>query len=427
MVTERRDAIIAGPLVRAPARVANVTLAALLLGVFVAGSFAQVQGSNSAPQPAAKLVVTLTLEHNTIAQPFPARITLHFHNASHDTLWLYRHVHDPEDVDRAQKRAAQLNATSGPASGNASAGGSSLVVHLEAAQSLGAQSWTQPPNGKIMASVAMPHPRLVKLAPGADDTEGVVAALSPGIASRGGSDVPVWGPYRFSVAYKASYSNGDALSRDLGVDIWQGEAASNAVDVDLEPAPSFASGSISGRVMNTNGQTRPGMQVSLTDGQTHVIGQIITGIDGNYAFDHLPLGTYWATARPLAAVDITAAYDHAELRAESPKATVNLVPIETEAYEPKQVWHKPVLLRVTSNAGAALGGVAVEALYSVGTVAEVVKGETDSDGTVALDLIPGRSVITLKHRKCASHDQRIDVAEGDGIDGDILQYDCDSH
>jgi Carboxypeptidase regulatory-like domain len=387
----------------------------------------QTQVPNPASAPTANLSVTLTLEHSTIAQPFPARITLHFHNAGVRALWLYRHTRDPEDLDRARRQMAQLNAANGAQSANASAGGSSLAVHLEPVASLGAQSWTQPPNGEVMASVAMPHPRLVKLAPSADDTEGCVVALRPGIVSRSGSDVPVWGHYRFSVVYKASYSNGDALARDLGVDIWQGEATSNTVDVDLEPAPSFASGSISGRVMNTNGQTLPGMQVSLTDGQSHVIGQITTNVDGNYTFDHLPLGTYWATVRPLAAMDVTAAYDHAELRGDSPKATVNLVPIESEAYEPKQLWHKPVLLRVTSNAGAPLGDVAVEALYSVGTVAETVKGQTDSDGTLALYLIPGRNVITLKHRKCASYDQRVEVAEGDGIDGSILQYDCNAH
>jgi Carboxypeptidase regulatory-like domain len=380
----------------------------------------------SAPTP--RLTVTLTLEHNTIAQPFPARITLHFHNAGHDTLWLYRHVRDPEDLALAQRRMAQLNATSGPASGNASAGGSSLIVHLEATASPGspAQSLSEPPSGKVMASIGMPHPHLVKLAPGGDVTEGAVIALNPGLASRGGSDLPLWGHYHFSVVYKASYSNGDALSRDLGVDIWQGEAASNTVDVDLEPAPAFASGSISGRAMNANGQVLPSMQVSLSDGQSHVIAQMITGVDGNFAFDHLPFGTYWATVRPLAGTDETAAYDHAELRADAPKATVNLVPLETEAYEPKQLWHKPVLLKVTSSAGAPLADVAVEALYSSGTIADTVKGETDSDGAVALDLIPGRNYVTLKQRKCAKQDVRVDVAEGDGIDGSILQYDCNA-
>ncbi|HXJ95683.1 MAG TPA: carboxypeptidase-like regulatory domain-containing protein [Terriglobia bacterium] len=385
------------------------------------------QNASPASTPAANLAVTLTLEHNTIAQPFPARITLHFHNAGQDALWLYRHVRDPEDLDRALRQMAQINATNGAQNGSASAGGSSLVVRLEPAAPLGTQSWTQPPGGKVMASVAMPHPHLVKLAPGADDTEGCVVALNPGLVSRGGSDVPVWGHYHFAVVYKTSYSNGDALSRDLGVDIWQGEVTSNTVDIDLEAAPSFAPGSISGRVMNPNGQTLPGMQVSLTDGQSHVIGQTITGIDGNYAFDHLPLGTYWATARPLVAMDVTAAYDHAELRADATKATVNLVPLESEAYEPKQLWHKPVLLKVTSSAGAPLGGVAVETLYSNGPIAETVKGVTDSNGTLALDLIPGLDVVTLKHRKCPSYDQRIEVVEGDGIDGSILQYDCSTH
>jgi hypothetical protein len=425
---ERCDSITARPLARSLVLVSQAASTALLLGTFVTRCSAQLQGQSPASAPAAKLVVTLTLEHNTIAQPFPARITLHFRNAGPDALWLYRHVRDPQDLDRAQRRTAQLTSNSGPASGNASAGGSSLMVRLEPAATQGSQAptWTQPPSGSVMASVGMPHPRLVKLAPGGDDTEGAVLALKPGIVSQGGGDTPIWGHYHLSLIYKASYSNGDALSRDLGVDIWQGEASSNTVAVDLEPAPSFASGSISGRVMNTNGQTLPGMQVSLTDSESHVISQIITGVDGNFGFDHLPWGTYWATARPLLAMDVTAAYDHADLRTDAPRATVNLVPIETEAYEPKQVWHKPVLLKVTSSGGAPLGGVSVEALYTSGTVAENVKGETDSDGALALDLIPGRNLITLKHRKCASHDQRIDVAEGDGIDGDILQYDCNT-
>jgi hypothetical protein len=385
---------------------------------------AQSPAPSHASAPAPTLAVTLTLEHNTIAQPFPARITLHLHNAGPQALWLYRHVRDPEDLARAQRRMAQTNA----AGGNASAGGSSLIIHLEAATSprSPAQSLSEPPGGKVMASIGMPHPHLVKLAPGGDVTEGAVIALNPALVSRGGNDAPLWGHYHFSVVYKASYSNADALSRDLGVDIWQGEAASNTVDVDLEPAPAFASGSISGRAMNAIGQVLPSMQVSLSDGQSHVIAQMITGVDGNFAFHHLPLGTYWATVRPLAGTDETAAYDHAELRADAPNATVNLVPLETEAYEPKQLWHKPVLLKVTSSAGAPLADVAVEALYSSGTVAETVKGETDSDGAVALDLIPGRNYVTLKHRKCANHDARVDVAEGDGIDGSILQYDCNA-
>lgn len=376
---------------------------------------------------AATLGVTLTLEHNTIAQPFPARVTLHFHNAGPNALWLYRHVRDPEDLARAQRRVAQINAAGGSSStGSATAGGSSLVVHLDPAASTApaAQSWTEPPHGKVMASIAMPHPRLVKLPPGGDDTEGAVVALNPAVVSRGSSDVALWGHYRFSVTYKTAYWNGDALSRDLGVDIWQGEISSSAVDVDLEPAPAFASGSISGRVLNANGQLLPGMQVSLSDGQSHVIGQIITGADGDYTFDHLPWGTYWATARPLDPTVETAAYDHVELSGGASKATLNLVPLETEAYEPKQLWHKPVLIRVTGTGGASLGDVAVEALYTSGTVAENVKGETDSDGTVALDLIPGHNYVTLKHHKCANQDVRVDVAEGDGIDGSILQYDC---
>ncbi len=362
--------------------------------------------------PAPVLTVALAVEQQTIAQPFPVRVVLRFHNAGSQPLWLYRHVRDP--MDRARTAEVDEN------NSNATNGGSRLIVHLERAQ---APEWSEPPHGIVMASVDMPHPRMVALASGAATTEGAVIALEPGYVASGGNAQPVWGKYELSVSYQASYSNGNALSRDLGIDIWQGEALSNTVEVDLEAAPPSASGIVAGKVTNSTGHPLVYMLVSLSDHESHVLSQIITDLNGEFSFPHLPPGTYWVTARRVAATYETAAYEHTDLGTGA-TANVHLVLLDQELYQGKQFWHKPVLLRVTSSAGQPLAGVEVEALKTSGDVAETVKGETDETGTAALELMPGRIYISLKRRKCPETDNHVDVAEGDGIDGAILQMDC---
>jgi hypothetical protein len=64
-----------------------------------------------------------------------------------------------------------------------------------------------------------------------------------------------------------------------------------------------------------------------------------------------------------------------------------------------------------------LEGVGLEITWSNGPVLENVKGETGSDGAVALELIPGRNFVTLKRRHCPKQEERADVAAGEGIDG----------
>ena len=347
-----------------------------------------------------------------IAQPFPMRVMLRFHNAASHPLWLYRHVRDP--MDRA--RTAETNQNT-PGATN---GGSRLVVHLERAP---APEWSEPPRGAVLASVDLPHPHMVALAAGADATEGAVIALEPGYVTNGGNKQPAWGKYELSVSYQASYSNGDALSRDLGIDIWQGEAPSNAVEIDLEPAPVAASGTVAGKVTNRDGHPLTYTLVSLSDHESHVLSQFITDIDGAFSFPHLPAGTYWVTARRVAATYETAAFEHTDVGTGA-TANVHLVILEPELYQGKQFWHKPVLLRVTNSAGNPIEGVGIEALKTNGEVAETVKGETDATGTGALDLLPGTNYVTLKRRKCPAADSRVDVSEGDGIDGQILQMDC---
>jgi hypothetical protein len=383
-------------------------------------------GSTQAATPA--LAVTLAVEHPAILEPFPARITLQLHNTTPGAVWLFRHVRDPQDIAEGQSRlvAAREQAKKW------TTGGSSLVVHLvpvAAASGRGTTqaavpAWAQPPHGRVLASVGMPHPRLVRLGPGGTETEGAVIELDPGLVASQGHDEPVWGRYRLSVSYNASYSNGDALSRDLGVAIWADEAISNEVEVDLEPSPASAAGSVSGRIANEDGRSLGGILVSLSDGADHIVAQMTTDDDGAYSFRGLPWGLYWVTARRLRALVETAIFDHVNLSAEAPSGTINLVVLEPEIYEPKQKLHKPVLLRVTNSQGQALAGVALDALWSSGDVADNVKGETTDDGTAALDLIPGRNYVTLKRRKCKNQESRVDVADGDGIDGLSLQFDC---
>lgn len=371
-----------------------------------------------APAGAQELTVSLAVEQPVISQPFPERVMLRFHNTGATPLWLYRHVRDPQDL--AQARARMTEEAENTAGW--STGGSSLVIHLERAEP-GAE-WGEPPHGQVLASVGMPHPHLVSVAPGGEATEGAVLKLDPGVATREGHSDPVWGRYKLSVTYQASYSNGVALARDLGVELWQGEATSNAVDVDLEPALASAAGAISGRVANRDGRPVVEALVSLSDHENHVLNQIVTGLSGEFSFEHLPAGTYWVTARRPAATSETSIFDHTELGAGGAKSTVNLVLLDVEQNEPRQFLHKPVLIRVTSNTGQPLAGVQVETLKSSGELPDVVKGETGDDGAAALDLLPGRIYITLKRHKCRNLDTRIDVAPGDGIDGSILEMDC---
>jgi Carboxypeptidase regulatory-like domain len=414
----------------------------MLLGVLAAAGPipAAASGPSAAPAEASSLTVSLSVEQPKIVEPFPARVTLHLHNAGASPLWLYRHVRDPQDLKQARYQAAEAGNAEGLTSG-----GSSLAIHLEPAEA-GTEKLASPgpsgrsfeqsgeraragaglPRGRVLASVGMPHPRLVAIAAGGDATEGAVIEVQPAQGVRGGRDESVWGRYRFSITYSAAYSNGNALSRNLGVDVWQGEVNSNPVDIDLEPAPpgAAAAGSVAGRITREDGRPLVRMLVSLSDHEDHLVGQVTTGEEGKYAFNHLPWGLYWVTARRPGSDFETATYDHVDLEAGDPVASLNLVMLQPEVYEPKQMLHKPVLLRVTQSSGQPLQGVALEALWSSGTVAETVKGETAQDGTAPLELIPGRNYVTLKRHGCRDEERRVDVAAGDGIDGVSLQFDC---
>ena len=410
-------------------------LARLLTALLLSAALSRAQaGAGTEP-----LKFLISVEQQSITAPLPVRLTLHMHNSGQVPLWLYRHAQDLETLHQMEAR---------PLSGeeeektNRTTGGSTLTLRLEPAGTGGVPVKAPQPAeagetgkgekassipsaaSKVLASAGLPHPRLVKVAPGEDYEEKAVVQVSPPRAQGEGQEVPAWGRYRLTTVYAAKYSNGEELSRDLGVSIWQGEVASNTIELELKPPEPSWQGSVAGTVKGSQNQPAGGVLVSLSDSQERLVDQALTDLEGRFAFGHLPLGLYWVTVRqPDVTVD-TATFRHAELTPAVPAGTMDILLLPPETYEPKQVLHKPVLLRVASSAGLPRGGVTLESTWSSGTVLDNVKGETSVDGTVTLNLIPGRNYLTLRQRGCPKQEQRLDVRAGSGIDDFKLTLDC---
>ncbi len=357
----------------------------------------------------------ISVEQPAITAPFPARLTLFLHNSSHETLWLYRHAGDPDAMKRIEGRQAPSDEVAGSTATH-SIGGATLVVQLTPAEG----GVSTPARAAALERVDMPHPRLVRLDPGEDYEEKAVVQLTPASGTGGNA---LWGRYRVSAVYGASYSNGDSISQNLGVRIWQGEVSSNAIEIDYK-APS-GQGSESGTTVSSAMKPTSEVLVSLSDADQHALEQQLSGPDGRFSFDHLPPGTYWLTARRDTMTMDTSVVRHVDLTASDPNTSVQLPLVSPEVYEPKQMLHKPVLFRVLDLTGQPAGDVELEATWSSGDVLDNVKGRTAPDGTVALEVIPGRSYVGLKRRGCKkSEDLRADVATGDGIDGFKFVLEC---
>jgi len=368
---------------------------------------------------AGSLKLLISIEQQTIAMPSPARITLHIHNSGSEPAWLYRHARDAAIVART---ATVVINSSDEHPGNTTRGGSTLAIHLTPA----APSDTATAGESlILESVGLPHPKLIRLAPGEDYEEKAIVHLAPALAGAEGSAKPVWGHYRLSATYGASYSNGDETARNLGVTLWQGETESNTIDIDLEPPPATDTGSVAGAVVTPD--SRPVFNttvVSLSDREQRLVDQSRTDRDGRFSYSHLPIALYWVTARREAATTDTAVFQHVELTSAAPNGALQLVMVPPEIYEPKHMLHKPVLVRVTDSAGRPQDKVTLDATWSSGSVMDDVKGETSDDGVATLELLPGRSYITMKRKHCGQRDDRIDVEEGGGIDDFKLVLDC---
>ena len=357
------------------------------------------------------LKLLLSVDEQSIAAPFPARINLHLHNAGSQTVWLYRHVRGklPEPSRLVEGET-----------GAQSTGGSILTVQLEPA-SPGQVTISDPAHAEVFQTVGLPKPALVRVAPGEDYEEKASVHLTPALSE---VQKPIWGAYRLTLTYQAQYSNAEEIQRDLKTTVWQGEVSSNTIELQLLPPTPDSRGQISGRVDTPDSVPIREAIVSLADKTEHLVEQTASDPDGQYSFSGLPPGLYWVTARRHGATEDTAVFRHVGLTASQPSATQDLVIMSQEIYEPRKMLHKPVLFRVTDNAGEAMDRVALEVTWANGDLVDNVKGETGGDGTAALGLIPGRNFLTLKHHGCPKQDERADVAPGGGIAAFEFTFDC---
>lgn len=366
----------------------------------------------SKPEP---LKLLISVEQPRITAPSPLRVTLHLHNSGATPLWLYRHARGPNaaGVSPVHRMEPDDNGPSG------TTGGSTLKVRLDPA---GAGDVATPASGSVLESVALPHPRLVKIAPGDDCEERAVIHVAPALVGTGTNAKPVWGRYRLSINYGATFSNGDEVARDLGLAVWQGEVTSNTIEVEL--APPQGVGSVAGATLSADMRPISSILVSLSDSNERLIDQVFSNTEGRFSFTGLPPGLYWATARRPDVQEDTVVFRHVELTAAATAGTVELPLQPAEVYEPRQLVHKPVLVRVTDSAGRPADKVELDFTWSTGTVLDNVKAVTDADGAAGVELIPGRNYVSLKRRGCAKLDQWVDVAPGTGIDDGKLTFDC---
>jgi hypothetical protein len=359
----------------------------------------------AAGEDIAPLKLLISIEQQSITAPFPARVTLHLHNAGQEPLWLYRKV-------RTRPEAGEV------------VNGSTLAIHLEPVEVSASRPIRIDAVGTVLESVGLPRPKLLKLAPDDDYEEKAVIQLEPARAGAAGEDQPLWGRYRFSVIYGASYANAAEVLRSVGITPWQGEVSSNTIDIEL--LPPTGRGSLSGRVINAAGEFMTDARVSLGDEQERLIAQVVTGFGGRFSFANLPAGFYWVTSRLDHAAYDTAVFRHVELTPAEPAGNVELVYVPPDVFKGEQMLHKPVLLRVFDEAGRPVREATLEISFMDGTVVEDKKLKPGDDGVVATELIPGSNYVTLKRRGCAPQELRVEVAAGDGIDAFKLVSDCAS-
>ena len=371
------------------------------------------RGQANAPAASSpQMQLLISLEQPLVAEPAAARIQLHLLNRTQQTLWLYRRAkgkRPPEERVYDENRPAETT------------GGSTVEVRLEPVEAKAAQAVVSPAEATILEYVNMPKPRLVKLAASGEYQETSIVQLKP---ARAEGEKPIWGAYLVTVAYGASYSNGEEFQRNLGATLWQGEVASNTATVELRPALPDSVGEVSGSAVGPDLQPRAGIRVSLSEENGQLIDQRITGPDGKFSFSHLPLALYWVTGRREEATGDTVTFRHEELTSAAPAASTQLVFYPPEIYDAKKLVHKPALLRVFDPGGKTAGGIELDATFSNGDVLDDVKAVTGDDGMMAMELLPGRSSISLKRRGCVEQVERADVGPGGGVENFKFVFDC---
>jgi len=359
--------------------------------------------------PALNLLISLKQPY--VAEPDAARIVLHIHNPTGQTLWLYRRARGKRPPEQIVQEETGPSKTTG---------GSTVEVKLQPVDAQAAQAAVSPAQCTILEYVNMPKPRLVRLAAGADYEETSIVHVQPAIVE---GQKPVWGAYRLQVVYGASYSNGDIVAGSLGVALWQGEVTSNTITVDLRPPLPDSVGVLSGTAVGPDLQPRAGVRISLSDAQGLLIDQQVTEGDGRFSFAHLPMALYWVTGRREDAAQDTVTFHHQELAPSLPSASVQLVFFPAETDNPRKFVHKPALIRVFDTKRQPLAGVDLDAIFN-GQAIEDVKAVTSDDGTAVMELLPGRNSFSLKMHGCVEQADRADVVPGVGIDGFRFIFDC---
>jgi len=381
---------------------------ACLAGVSLFLPWAWAQGQANAP--ALKLLISL--KQPFVGEPEAARIVLHIHNRTQQTLWLYRRAkgkHPPEELIQEENRPTKTT------------GGSTVEVRLRPADARAAQAVTSAAEATVLEYVEMPKPRLIRLAAGADYEETSIVHLQP---ARAEGDKPIWGAYQLTVIYGASFSNGDQFQRNLGTPLWQGEVTSNTIPIELRSPLPDSVGVLNGTAVGQDLQPRAGVRVSLSDEHGMLIDQQVTEADGRFSFAQLPMALYWVTGRREDATQDTVTFHHQELASSAPSASVQLAFFPEETDNPKKFVHKPVLIRAFDADQKPVGGVDLDAVFSNGDLVENVKAVASDDGTAAMELLPGRSSFSLKRRGCAEQAERAEVAPGVGVDSFKFTFDC---
>jgi len=403
-----QHARVTGAMAKGRLDMSRLVVMAGLLGASLLLPVAPAQGRTNAPT----LRLLISMGQPFVAEPDAARILLHIHNPTQQTLWLYRRArgkHPPVERVYDENRPAETS------------GGSTVEVRLQPVDAQAAQAAISPAEATTLEYVQMPKPRLVKLAAGGDYEETSIVQLRP---ARAEGQKPIWGTYRLAVVYGASFSNGEEFQRNLGATLWQGEATSNAITVELRPALPDSVGVLGGSTLGPDLQPRAGIRVSLQDEQGQLIDQQVTEPDGRFSFVHLPLALYWVTGRREAAPEDTVTFRHEELTSATPNVNTQLVFYPAEIYEAKKLVHKPALLRVFDSSGQPLGRIELDATFSNGQVVDDVKATSGDDGTAVMELLPGRSSVSLNRHGCAEQVERADVSPGVGVENFKFIFDC---
>lgn len=368
---------------------------------------------------AADLNLLISIEQPVITAPFPARVTLHLHNAGTQKIWIYSPVRDKFTAS-SEGSNPFFTTELGP---NLTSGSSTLEARLVAAND-SSDGPRSPADAKIFEAAGLPHPKLIPLEPGGDFDEKTVIGLSPASAAKAEERQPWWGRYQLFVTYRAIYSNASNLERILGADLWEGEVTSNALDVELRPPPEGARGSVTGTVAGPDLRPTPDARLTLSDQDEQVLGQTTADANGRFVFAHLPAGLYWVTGQRHLSTEDTAVFRHVLISPAEPAATVEFALLRQEIHDSRRLLHKPVLFRVVAPDAKAIGNVLLDVAWSSGTVLEKVKGRTAEDGMLELELIPGRNFVTLGRSGCPKQEERVDVAPGGGMDGFKIVFLC---